>query len=304
MNNAQTLLGASIRALRERKGITQENLAAKAGISYQYLSGVETGKENFSVQVLEALSSALDVPLSQLVQSAYEAKPTEPPKLNPRFFRSGVPLPDGLTLTQLEDAINRTQWLIHRINRNLISEAGQSLRSFIQGNNFSGLVSNVLTDSFDKLSSYKHNNHQKYPDLIQREISASPRKRVGLEIKCTINIGKGGESHNGHCGWHLVGCYQFVEQDEIEFVHVMIADLNGHDDKYPHWKYVGSKVNESTGSQRTETYVTNLKGTTALRDGSVYVNTERVSSTHWKQERDGEVPSWSIFSCALPTTPG
>ena len=77
----------------------------------------------------------------------------------------------------------------------------------------------------------------------------------------------------------------------------MFADLNGHQDIDPDWKYLGSKVNQDTGSRRTETYVTNGKGTTKLRDGSVYFNYEAVDHRRWKQERKGALcPEWSIFA--------
>ena len=68
---AVKIIGAAIRDLREKKGLTLEGLASKADVSYQYLSGIETGKENFSIRILEQIASALEVPLSRLVQQAY-----------------------------------------------------------------------------------------------------------------------------------------------------------------------------------------------------------------------------------------
>lgn len=294
MSNAQTVLGAYIRAARERKGLTLEALAAKAGISYQYLSGVETGKENFSLQILEALSKAMDLPLRNLVASAYDlATGTSAPTLSREFFRPSVPLPEGLTVAHIETAANLTQSIIHRMNRNMLQEIGQPLQSLIQGNNFSGLVSNIFSDSMNRSSPYKDNHDQRYPDLINKE--ARNGEGEGLEIKMTLNIGKGGESHNGHSGWHLIGCYNFLENGDILFVHIMLARLNGHQAQDPHWNYVGSKVNDKTGSRRTETYTTNLKGTTALRDGSIYLDSGIVKFGRWKQERSGDTPRWSIF---------
>lgn len=294
MSRAQTILGAYIRAAREGKGLTLETLAAKAGISYQYLSGVETGKENFTLQVLEALSNALELPVKNLVASAYELSPaSNAPTLAPRFFRPSVPLPEGLEISHVESAANRTQSIIHRINRNMLIEIGQTLQSLIQGNNFSGIVSNIFSDSMDQHSPYKHNHDQRYPDLINKQANGSAGE--GLEVKMTLNIGKGGESHNGHSGWHLIGCYNFLENGDIIFVHIMFANLNGHQSENAHWSYLGSKVNEKTGSRRTETYTTNLRGTTRLRDGSIYLNSEIVKFGRWKQEREDKAPPWSIF---------
>jgi transcriptional regulator with XRE-family HTH domain len=296
MSEAQKILGACVRALREQKNISQENLAAKAGISYQYLSGVETGKENFSIQVLESLASSLDLPIRTLVATAYDsAAGAKAPRLESKYFRPQVPLPEGLTISHIEDAANLTQSIIHRINRNMTLEIGQTLQSLIQGNNFSGLVSNIFSNAMDECSPYKHNHDQRYPDLIYKK--GNENADIGLEVKTTINIGKGGESHNGHSGWHVIACFNFTENGDIKFVHIMFAELNGHQHPNPDWNYLGSKENMITGSRRTETYITTLKGTTKLRDGSVYIDSSKVNFTRWRQERDEDIPpSWSIFA--------
>lgn len=74
MGKAQKILGAGIRALREQRSLSQESLSDRAGISYQYLSGIENGRENFTIQVLESLANALEMPLEALVAMAYESK--------------------------------------------------------------------------------------------------------------------------------------------------------------------------------------------------------------------------------------
>lgn len=292
MAEAQRIIGACIRALREQERLTLNDLASRAGVSYQYLSGVETGKENFSISVLQALSGALSIPLHLLVATAYENEAgTKAPTVAPGFFRQ-APLPDGLTTDHLRNALDLTQLIIHRINRNMAREAGTNLQSLIQANNFSGLVSNVFSNAMDECSPYKHNHDQRYPDLINRQ--ANGGKGEGLEVKMTIKPGKGGESHNGHSGWHVVACYGFLPDGDILFRHVMFAHLNGHAHPETDWTYVGSRVNAITGSRRTETYTTNLVGTTKLRDGSVYLD-PHVNFSRWKQSRAGDCPEWSIF---------
>ena len=295
MDNMQKILGSCVRTLRQQQKISLESLASKAGVSYQYLSGVETGKENFTVQVLESLAKALLIPVRTLVVAAYDgASGVSAPTLNPKYFRHQVPLPKGLKLSHIETAANLTQSIIHRINHNMSLEIGQNLQHLIQGNNFSGLVSNIFSNSMDECSPYKHNHNQKYPDLICKNCDNGDG--IGLEVKTTINVGKGGESHNGHSGWHVIACYNFVESGDIKFVHIMFADINGHQSQNPDWNYIGSNINSTTGSRRTETYNTNLKGTTKLRDGSVYLDTNVVTYTRWRQERDGTIPPWSIFA--------
>ena len=76
----------------------------------------------------------------------------------------------------------------------------------------------------------------------------------------------------------------------------MIADINGHQTHNPDWNYAGSKINPTKGGRRTETYNTNLKGTTKLRDGSVFLDSNTVKFKRWRQEREGSIPAWSIFA--------
>jgi len=288
----QAIIGAGIRFFREKERLTQEALAQKAGISYQYLSGVETGRENFTITVLSSLASALGLTVRTLIGAAYDlSEEARPPVVNSSNFRRTVPLPVGLTFEHLEATLNHTQEIIHRINKNMRRESGATLQSLIQGNNFSGLVSNILSNSFDACSQYKHNHDQRYPDLVN--LTAG---NIGLEIKTTVNVGKGGESHNGHNGWHVVACYNFLSDGDIQFVHVMFADLNSYRHVEPDWKYLGSRENIETGSRRTETFITTKEGTTKLRDGSAYLDPGKVNFSRWHNDKSRVIPDYSIWA--------
>lgn len=293
--NVKQVIGQRIRKLREQNKLSQEALAEHSGITYQYLSSIENGKENVTVGVLESITSALHVDFLALFGLVLPpVGGTDLPKVNAANFRRQVPLPSLVTLGALEAALNETQRIICQINTNLIAGGARILQSYIQGNNFSGLVSNILCDSIAHYTGYKHNSHQAYPDLIGK--NPKTKKDLGLEVKSTINIGKGGESHNGHPGWHLVACFQIDKKTgNILFVHVMMAALNGHNESSPDWKYLGSRVNPETGSRRTETYTTNLQGTTKLRDGSVYLDPNYVNFSRWRQPKRDSIPSYSIF---------
>lgn len=296
--DAKTTIGRFVRQLREQKGLTQDQVASKTGISYQFLSGVENGRENFSIAVLDALAKALDTPLPRLVAGAYGSSALVAPRCDLAFFRPQVPLPPGMTIGHLMAALSATQELAARINASLVEGGAKPLPEYIQGNNFSGLVSNVLCDALDEHSPFKHNSDQAYPDLIN-PTAKEDGEPAGLEVKSTIQIGKGGESHNGHSGWHLVACFQIEPASGIvRFVHVMLAVLNGHTHPRSDWVYVGSKVNATTGSRRTETYNTTLTGTTKLRDGTVYLDPSVVDFKRWRQARTGPIPPYSIFSKA------
>jgi HTH-type transcriptional regulator/antitoxin HipB len=59
LNTVQDL-GNAVRALRRRKGLTQQELARRAGLSRQWLAGLENGTANPSWEVVLRLAAALD----------------------------------------------------------------------------------------------------------------------------------------------------------------------------------------------------------------------------------------------------
>ncbi|OGI10752.1 MAG: hypothetical protein A3I68_01600 [Candidatus Melainabacteria bacterium RIFCSPLOWO2_02_FULL_35_15] len=63
------LIGEIIRALREKKGFSQEKLGAEAGLDRTYVSDIELGTRNFGIKNLIRLAKALDVKPSHLLKS-------------------------------------------------------------------------------------------------------------------------------------------------------------------------------------------------------------------------------------------
>lgn len=55
-----------IKLWREHRGLTQQELATKSGISKPYLSQIETGKRQGTVETLSAIARSLDVPFDVL----------------------------------------------------------------------------------------------------------------------------------------------------------------------------------------------------------------------------------------------
>ena len=60
-------VGQNLRRAREELGISQEDLADRAGLHRTYVSGVERGVRNPTVTVLEKLAKALKVKSSSLL---------------------------------------------------------------------------------------------------------------------------------------------------------------------------------------------------------------------------------------------
>ena len=67
-------LGAQVRMLRRRAGLTVADLAGDAGISAGMLSKLETGQISPSLATLQGVAASLNVPLSQLFSAAEEQR--------------------------------------------------------------------------------------------------------------------------------------------------------------------------------------------------------------------------------------
>lgn len=59
-------VGLNVQRVRRSRGYSQEELAERAQIHQTYLSGVESGKRNPTVVVLDRIAIALNVKLSDL----------------------------------------------------------------------------------------------------------------------------------------------------------------------------------------------------------------------------------------------
>ncbi|RZK10800.1 MAG: XRE family transcriptional regulator [Flavobacterium sp.] len=58
-------VGQRIRELRHQLKLSQEALANKAEVDRTYMTDVENGRRNISVEVLEKIISALDISFTQ-----------------------------------------------------------------------------------------------------------------------------------------------------------------------------------------------------------------------------------------------
>jgi len=58
-----TTFAEKVKSFRKLKGISQETLADMAGLDRTYISGIEKGKRNVSIETVEKLSQALHVPV-------------------------------------------------------------------------------------------------------------------------------------------------------------------------------------------------------------------------------------------------
>lgn len=59
------LVGKRVKELRNKLGISQEELAARAELDRTYITSVECGKRNISIVNIERLAKALNVSLHE-----------------------------------------------------------------------------------------------------------------------------------------------------------------------------------------------------------------------------------------------
>lgn len=62
----RTLLGQPIRELRKQRGLAQERLGKRAGLSGRFSGEVERGEQSISIDSRYRVSAALEVPLGHL----------------------------------------------------------------------------------------------------------------------------------------------------------------------------------------------------------------------------------------------
>lgn len=61
-------MGSRVRALREARGISQEDFARAAGIDRAYMGKIERGTQNISVTTAAKIAAALEISLSAMLE--------------------------------------------------------------------------------------------------------------------------------------------------------------------------------------------------------------------------------------------
>ena len=68
--NIHEKFGLAVSALRKEKGYSQERFALEANIARKYMSDIENGKRNVSLDVMKRIADKLGVTLSVLFLKA------------------------------------------------------------------------------------------------------------------------------------------------------------------------------------------------------------------------------------------
>jgi len=114
--------GERIRQIREKRGMTQDQLSEAAGISKGFLSDVENNNKNISSQALLRIANALGASVDYLLQGAVrESAQREPIVIPPEL--SSVAEEEGLSY-------NETLELLDAYNSIVARRSGRSQRRF------------------------------------------------------------------------------------------------------------------------------------------------------------------------------
>ena len=74
MSESLKKLGRRVRHFRTEKGLSQEKIAERSGISAKYMSDLERGAANVSIQILERVASNLGTTTTDLLNNEHEAE--------------------------------------------------------------------------------------------------------------------------------------------------------------------------------------------------------------------------------------
>src|SRR3972149_10365780 len=71
----KNIVGNNLRMMRERLGITQEDLALKSGLTQGYINFLENGKRGYSERSLEKIANALGIQILGLFEEKTKDEP-------------------------------------------------------------------------------------------------------------------------------------------------------------------------------------------------------------------------------------
>ncbi len=108
-----TTVGKRVRRLRTDLGLTQDELAQKAGISKSFLSDLENGKRSIGAETLLDLGRAMSVSLDFLMtgngSKDHEQQEQIPASLARFAAEEGLSVRDTLTLLHMQEQIAATR---------------------------------------------------------------------------------------------------------------------------------------------------------------------------------------------------
>ena len=119
-----TTVGERVKRRRTELGLTQDELAQKAGISKSFLSDLENGKRNIGAETLLDLGRAMSVSLDFLMTGKdsedKEAQVQIPPDLARFAAEEGLSMRDTLALLEMQGQIATTRKAAGKRNEKVV----------------------------------------------------------------------------------------------------------------------------------------------------------------------------------------
>jgi transcriptional regulator with XRE-family HTH domain len=72
VSEARKVFASRLRQIRQVKGLSQEDLADRAGLHRTYVGSVERGERNISIDNIERLAKALEIDIIELIRAEPE----------------------------------------------------------------------------------------------------------------------------------------------------------------------------------------------------------------------------------------
>jgi CheY-like chemotaxis protein len=180
-NDVKKQFGAAVRFHRGHLGISQEELAGRAGLHRTYISDVERGARNVSLESIHRLADALEVPLSILFSRLEEPSQFPGPALMPE---------EMVEILIVEDSAEDAELTIKALN-----EARMTNRIYVVRDGAAAL------DFLFCKGVYAHRKHGDRPQIILldlglpkvdglevlRQIKSDPRTRTIPVIVLTVS---------------------------------------------------------------------------------------------------------------------
>lgn len=189
-----------VKKTRESKGFTIEQLAEQAGVHRTTIGLLERNERTPTLQVASQISSALDIPLSEMIHESemieqgltttddiIEITTNRAP--SKEFIRNEDKLFQtiGLTADMLLKVINSTYQTLDVIDEQLVGKGAVPMSQLVELANLSSMIGNLVGGAIADHSDgcYSRNKPHTYPDLLPLKEPA-----VNLELKMALETNK------------------------------------------------------------------------------------------------------------------
>lgn len=101
MSEIAIIVGERVRHYRNKAGFSQDELAEKAGLHYTYIGQVERGEKNATLESMDKIAHALQVPLEVLFKNIVTGNTDNPFASEAYSLISSLPLTEQKMLLDL-----------------------------------------------------------------------------------------------------------------------------------------------------------------------------------------------------------